>query len=35
IRFDLQKPVGVEKGMRFAMREGGKTIGAGIVTSVI
>lgn len=34
IRFELQKPVGVEKGMRFAMREGGKTIGAGIVTSV-
>ena len=35
IQFDLQKPVGVETGMRFAIREGGKTVGAGIVTEVI
>jgi elongation factor Tu len=34
IGFSLQKPVGIEVGMRFAVREGGKTIGAGIVTSV-
>lgn len=34
IKFDLQKPVGVEAGTRFAIREGSKTIGAGIVTSV-
>ncbi len=34
IQFDLQKPVGVEVGMRFAIREGGKTIGAGIVTEI-
>jgi len=34
IRFRLQKPVGIEKGMRFAVREGGKTVGAGIVTSI-
>tara|TARA_Y100000310_G_scaffold279517_1_gene298684 strand:- start:14710 stop:15930 length:1221 start_codon:yes stop_codon:yes gene_type:complete len=32
--FDLQKPTGMEQGMRFAIREGGKTIGAGVVTSV-
>ena len=34
IAFKLQKPVGVEAGMRFAVREGGKTIGAGIVTEI-
>jgi len=32
--FDLHKPVGVEPGMRFAVREGSRTIGAGVVTSV-
>ena len=31
---DLIKPVGVEPGMRFAVREGSKTIGAGVVTTV-
>jgi elongation factor Tu len=34
IDFDLEKAVGVEKGMTFAIREGGITIGAGRVTSV-
>ncbi|MCB9742247.1 MAG: elongation factor Tu [Alphaproteobacteria bacterium] len=34
VRFTLTKPVGFEEGMRFAMREGGRTIGAGIVTRV-
>jgi elongation factor Tu len=32
VEFELQKPVGVEVGMRFAIREGGKTVGAGVVT---
>lgn len=31
----LIKPVALEKGMRFAIREGGRTIGAGIVTEII
>jgi len=31
---DLIKPVGVEPGMRFAVREGSRTIGAGVVTAV-
>jgi elongation factor Tu len=35
VRFDLNKPVAIENGMRFAMREGGKTVGAGIVTEVL
>ena len=34
VRFTLQKPVGIEPGMRFALREGGHTIGAGLITSV-
>ena len=34
VNFDLQRPVAVEVGMRFAMREGGKTVGAGVVTRV-
>jgi elongation factor Tu len=35
ISFELSKPVAIESGMRFAMREGGKTVGAGIVTEVL
>ncbi len=31
----LQKPVAMEKGQRFAIREGGRTIGAGRVVEVI
>ncbi len=34
IDFRLLHPVGIEKGMRFAVREGGKTVGAGVVTRV-
>jgi elongation factor Tu len=34
VRFHLQKPVGMEPGARFAMREGGRTIGAGVVLEV-
>ena len=32
--FELMHPVGIEPGMRFAVREGGKTVGAGVVTAV-
>lgn len=34
IGFTLRHPVGVEAGMRFAIREGGRTVGAGVVTAV-
>jgi hypothetical protein len=34
VTFALQKPVAIESGMRFALREGGRTVGAGIVTKV-
>jgi elongation factor Tu len=28
-------PVAMEEGLRFAIREGGKTVGAGVITKVI
>ncbi len=34
VAFRLGRATGLEPGMRFALREGGKTIGAGIVTAV-
>ena len=35
IDVELQKPVAMEKGQRFAIREGGRTIGAGRVSEVL
>ncbi len=35
ITVDLQKKIAMEKGQRFAIREGGRTIGAGQITEVI
>ena len=32
---ELINPIAVEKGMRFAIREGGRTVGAGVVTFII
>jgi len=34
VSFKLQRPVGIEVGMRFALREGGKTVGAGVILTV-
>jgi elongation factor Tu len=34
VGLDLTKPVGMEPGMRFAVREGSKTVGAGVILSV-
>ena len=34
VRFELGKSVGLEPGIRFALREGGRTVGAGVVTTV-
>nr|YP_009632287.1 translation elongation factor Tu [Parallela transversalis]AYQ22876.1 translation elongation factor Tu [Parallela transversalis] len=31
----LINPIAIEKGMRFAIREGGRTVGAGVVTAVV
>ncbi|MDR2429461.1 MAG: elongation factor Tu [Puniceicoccales bacterium] len=35
ISLELQKPVAMEKGKRFAIREGGRTIGSGQIVEVI
>jgi len=35
ITAELISPVAIEEGMRFAIREGGRTIGAGTVTKII
>jgi elongation factor Tu len=32
---ELIQPVAIEEGLRFAIREGGRTVGAGAVTSII
>jgi elongation factor Tu len=34
VLFELDREIGLEAGMRFALREGNKTVGAGIVTAV-
>ena len=31
----LQSPIAMEKGLNFAIREGGRTVGAGVVTEII
>jgi elongation factor Tu len=32
---ELISPIAIEKGMRFAIREGGRTVGAGVVTTIV
>ncbi|HEV2801564.1 MAG TPA: elongation factor Tu, partial [Pyrinomonadaceae bacterium] len=31
----LITPIAMEKGLRFAIREGGRTVGAGTITDII
>jgi elongation factor Tu len=31
----LINPIAIEQGMRFAIREGGRTIGAGVVSKIL
>jgi elongation factor Tu len=35
ITVELIQPIAMEKGLRFAIREGGRTVGAGQVTEII
>ncbi|RLT51773.1 MAG: hypothetical protein DWI69_05660, partial [Chloroflexi bacterium] len=35
LQIELIVPVAVEEGLRFAIREGGRTVGAGVVTKII
>jgi elongation factor Tu len=32
---ELITPVAMEKELRFAIREGGRTVGAGVVTEIV
>lgn len=34
LEVELIKPIAMEEGLRFAIREGGRTVGAGVVTAV-
>ena len=34
MEIELITPVAIEEGLRFAIREGGRTVGAGVITSV-
>ncbi|HHU77260.1 MAG TPA: elongation factor Tu, partial [Clostridiales bacterium] len=31
----LITPIAIEEGLRFAIREGGRTVGAGVVASIV
>ena len=35
IEVNLITPIAMDKGLRFAIREGGRTVGAGTVTDII
>ncbi|MCB0217362.1 MAG: elongation factor Tu, partial [Chloroflexi bacterium] len=35
LNVELITPVGLETGSKFAIREGGRTVGAGIITQIL
>lgn len=35
IEVELIVPIAMEKELRFAIREGGRTVGAGVVTQIV
>jgi elongation factor Tu len=35
VNVELITPIAMEKGLRFAIREGGRTIGAGVVGEIL
>ncbi|RUM89545.1 MAG: elongation factor Tu, partial [Thermodesulfatator sp.] len=35
IKAELIQPIAMEEGLRFAVREGGRTVGAGVVSKII
>jgi elongation factor Tu len=35
MEIELIAPIAMEKGLRFAIREGGRTVGAGTVSDVV
>jgi elongation factor Tu len=35
MQIELITPIAMEKGLRFAIREGGRTVGAGTISEII
>jgi elongation factor Tu len=35
MKVELVTPIAIEKELRFAIREGGRTVGSGVVTEVL
>ena len=35
MEIELIAPIAMDKGVRFAIREGGRTVGSGVVTDII
>ena len=35
MRVDMIQPIAMEEGLQFAIREGGRTVGAGRVTKIL
>jgi elongation factor Tu len=35
LQIQLITPIAMEKGLRFAIREGGRTVGAGTITEIL
>lgn len=35
VEVELGQPIAMEKQVRFAIREGGKTVGSGVVTDIL
>ena len=35
MEIELITPIAIEKGLRFAIREGGRTVGSGVVSDII
>jgi len=35
MKVDLIAPIAMEDGLRFAIREGGRTVGAGVVAKIL
>jgi elongation factor Tu len=35
LSIELHKPIAMDDGVRFAIREGGRTVGSGVVTKII
>jgi elongation factor Tu len=35
MEIELIQPIAMDQGLRFAIREGGRTVGAGVVTDIL